>query len=94
MATALSDSAKVLGRKEEQKDLMAQIQYTYVRGVQTGLQQTAVAPKETVFYEVDVPLLKEVIMTYTDVYNKSVIYRAFNTPVNRKDKTQSPELTT
>ena len=87
MATALSDSAKVLGRKEEQKDLMAQIQYTYVRGVQTGLQQTAVAPKETVFYEVDVPLLKEVIMTYTDVYNKSVIYRAFNTPVNRKDKT-------
>ncbi len=87
MATALSDSAKVLGRKEEQKDLMAQIQYTYVRGVQTGLQQTAVAPKETIFYEVDVPLLKEVIMTYTDVYNKSVIYRAFNTPVNRKDKT-------
>jgi hypothetical protein len=93
MATALSDGSKVLSKKEDPRGLMSQIQYTYVRGVPTDkdgndlLQQTAVAPKETVFYEVDVPLLKEVIMTYTDVYNKSVIYRAFNTAKNTKDKT-------
>lgn len=84
MATALSDGSKVLSKKEDPRGLMSQIQYTYVSGVPKDkdggdlLQQTAVAPKETVFYEVDVPLLKEVIMTYTDVYNKSVIYRAFN----------------
>ena len=97
MATALSDGSKVLSKKEDPRDLMSQIQYTYVRGVPTDkdgndlLQQTAVAPKETVFYEVDVPLLKEVIMTYTDVYNKSVIYRAFNTAKNTKDKTITVE---
>ena len=93
MATALSDGSKVLSKKEDPRGLMSQIQYTYVSGVPTDkdgndlLQQTAVAPKETVFYEVDVPLLKEVIMTYTDVYNKSVIYRAFNTAKNTKDRT-------
>jgi len=93
MATALSDGSKVLSKKEEPRGLMSQIQYTYVSGVPKDkdgndlLQQTAVAPKETVFYEVDVPLLKEVIMTYTDVYNKSVIYRAFNTAKNTKDRT-------
>jgi len=97
MATALSDGSKVLSKKEEPRGLMSQIQYTYVSGVPTDkdgndlLQQTAVAPKETVFYEVDVPLLKEVIMTYTDVYNKSVIYRAFNTAKNTKDKTITVE---
>ena len=97
MATALSDGSKVLSKKEDPRGLMSQIQYTYVRGVPTDkdgndlLQQTAVAPKETVFYEVDVPLLKEVIMTYTDVYNKSVIYRAFNTAKNTKDKTITVE---
>lgn len=93
MATALSDGSKVLSKKEDPRGLMSQIQYTYVSGVPKDkdgndlLQQTAVAPKETVFYEVDVPLLKEVIMTYTDVYNKSVIYRAFNTAKNTKDRT-------
>jgi hypothetical protein len=60
---------------------MEQIQYRYVQGTPANVTQRADAPKETVFYEVDMPLLKEVIMTYTDVYNKSVIYRAFNTPV-------------
>jgi len=97
MATALSDGSKVLSKKKEPRGLMSQIQYTYVSGVPKDkdgndlLQQTAVAPKETVFYEVDVPLLKEVIMTYTDVYNKSVIYRAFNTAKNTKDKTTVTE---
>jgi len=81
MSTALSDGTKILKRKEEPRELMAQIQYRYVQGTPKGVKQRADAPKETVFYEVDMPLLKEVIMTYTDVYNKSVIYRAFNTPV-------------
>ena len=81
MSTALSDGAKVLKRKVEPRGLMEQIQYRYVQGTPKNVNQRADAPKETVFYEVDMPLLKEVIMTYTDVYNKSVIYRAFNTPV-------------
>jgi len=81
MATALSDGTKVLEKKEDERSLMEQIQYRYVQGTPANVTQRADAPKETVFYEVDMPLLKEVIMTYTDVYNKSVIYRAFNTPV-------------
>ena len=84
MATALSDGTKVLKKKEDERSLMEQIQYRYVEGTPANVTQRADAPKETVFYEVDMPLLKEVIMTYTDVYNKSVIYRAFNTPVERK----------
>ena len=89
MATALSDGAKVLSKKEDmrERDLMAQIQYRSVARTDGSISQTAVAPKETVFYEVDVPLLKEVIMTYTEVYNKSVIYRAYNTAADRPEST-------
>jgi len=95
MSTALGDGAKVLRKKEDPVDLLTQVQYTYVRGIPTHtspplakdhslighplVQQTADAPKTTVFYEVDMPLLKEVIGTYTDVYNDTTIARAFNT---------------
>jgi hypothetical protein len=95
LSAALGDGAKVLRKKEDPVDLLTQVQYTYVKGIPAHtspplskghslighplVQQTADAPKTTVFYEVDMPLLKEVIGTYTDVYNDTTIARAFNT---------------
>jgi len=93
LSSALGDGAKVLRKKEDPTDLLSQVQYTYVRGLPTDdedkplLQQTADAPKTTVFYEVDMPLIKEVIATYMSAYNTSVLARAFNVPTEIKAET-------
>lgn len=80
LSAALGDGATILRKKEEPKDPLAQVQYAYVEGVPKGVSQRADAPKETVFYEVDMPILKEVINEYNKVYNQTIIARAFNTP--------------
>ena len=86
LSAALGDGATVLRKKEEPKDPLAQVQYAYVEGVPKGVSQRADAPKVTVFYEVDMPILKEVINEYNKVYNKTIIARAFNTPFKYQRK--------
>ena len=84
LSAALGDGATVLRKKEEPKDPLAQVQYAYVEGVPKGVSQRADAPKVTVFYEVDMPILKEVINEYNKTYNQTIIARAFNTPFKYK----------
>ena len=84
LSAALGDGATVLRKKEEPKDPLAQVQYAYVEGVPKGVSQRADAPKVTVFYEVDMPILKEVINEYNETYNKTIIARAFNTSFKYK----------
>jgi hypothetical protein len=84
LSAALGDGATVLRKKEEPKDPLAQVQYAYVEGVPKVVSQRADAPKVTVFYEVDMPILKEVINEYNKTYNKTIIARAKNTPFKHK----------
>ena len=79
LTSALADGSRVLLKKKQPQDLLAQAQYKDL-GNTGNITQFAPAPLETVFYEVDVPLLKMVIAEYNDVYNKTVIARAFNVP--------------
>ncbi len=79
LTSALADGSRVLMKKKQPQDLLAQAQYKDL-GNTGNITQFAPAPLETVFYEVDVPLLKMVIAEYNDVYNKTVIARAFNVP--------------
>ena len=79
LTSALADGSRVLVKKKQPQDLLAQAQYKDL-GNTGNITQFAPAPLETVFYEVDIPLLKMVIAEYNDVYNKTVIARAFNVP--------------
>ena len=79
LTSALADGTRVLLKTKQPQDLLAQAQYKDL-GNTGNITQFAPAPLETVFYEVDVPLLKMVIAEYNDVYNKTVIARAFNVP--------------
>ncbi len=88
LSAALGDGATVLRKKEEPKDPLAQVQYAYVEGVPKGVSQRADAPKVTVFYEVDMPILKEVINEYNKVYNQTIIARAFNTSFKYERQTE------
>ena len=79
LTSALADGSRVLVKKKQPQDLLTQAQYKDL-GNTGNITQFAPAPLETVFYEVDIPLLKMVIAEYNDVYNKTVIARAFNVP--------------
>tara|TARA_B100001094_G_scaffold329982_1_gene394063 strand:+ start:2364 stop:6044 length:3681 start_codon:yes stop_codon:yes gene_type:complete len=80
LTSALAEGSKVLVKKKQDQDLLNQAQYRDIGQTPQRIQQFASAPLETVFYEVDVPLFKMVIAEYNDVYNKTVIARAFNVP--------------
>ena len=91
LSRALGDSAKAIVEKEEKKDLLHQIQYVRIPGTGTaaGVQETADAPKKTIFYEIEMPLFKDVMAAYIDVYNGTTIRAAFNV-----QKGQEPNIGT
>ena len=75
LATALSDEAKVLVAKPDKSDPLAQLIYKKPGGV--GVQFTGEADRRTVFYKVDIPMLKEVILEYISVFNEFTVNAAF-----------------
>ncbi len=83
LTSSLSDNAKFLAKRKQPQDLLAQSEYRMLEPTPRGLTQFAPAPLETVFYDVDVPLLKMVISEYNSAYNKTIIARAFNVQVER-----------
>ena len=83
LTSSLSDNAKFLAKRKQPQDLLAQSEYRMLDPTPEGLTQFAPAPLETVFYDVDVPLLKMVISEYNSAYNKTIIARAFNVQVER-----------
>ena len=77
LATALSDEAKVLVGKPDKSDPLAQLVYRTPGGDPSNVQFTGEADRRTVFYKVDIPMLKEVMLEYVRAFNEFTISAAF-----------------
>ena len=77
LAVALSDEAKVLVAKADNKDPLSQLVYM-APGAQGDIQLTGEADRRTVFYTVDIPMLKEVMLEYVKAFNQFTIKAAFS----------------
>ena len=84
LATALTDAGKVVFEKKEQPNLLAQLQYRD-RGVGAGLTATANMDAQTVFYQIDSPILKDVIIKFDEEFVKFTVANAF-APKSKKKK--------
>ena len=76
LATALSDEAKVLVAEPDKSDPLAQLIYKHPAECK-AVQFTGEADRRTVFYKVDIPMLKEVMLEYISVFNEFTIRAAF-----------------
>ena len=85
LATALTDAGKVVFEKKEQPNLLAQLQYRD-RGVGAGLTATANMDAQTVFYQIDSPILKDVIMKFDEQFVKFTVMNAFAPKGKQKKK--------
>jgi len=77
LATALSDEGKVLVAEPDKSDPLAQLVYKMPGTADPSIQVTAQADRRTVFYKIDIPMLKEVIVEYVKVFNDFTIKSAF-----------------
>ena len=77
LAVALSDEAKVLVAKADKSDPLSQLVYM-APGAQGDIQLTGEANRRTVFYTVDIPMLKEVMIEYVKAFNQFTITAAFS----------------
>ena len=77
LATALSDEGKVLVAEPDKSDPLAQLVYKMPGTADQSIQVTAQADRRTVFYKIDIPMLKEVIVEYVKVFNDFTIKSAF-----------------
>ena len=77
LATALSDEAKVLVAEPDKSDPLAQLIYRTPGRDSNAVQFTGEADRRTVFYKVDIPMLKEVMLEYVSVFNEFTIRAAF-----------------
>lgn len=86
LLSMISDSTTFAKRKETtwNQDYTAQLQYEEVQ--QANIDQFGYVPKRTVYYEIDAPLLKEIIGEYLNVYNQMTIAQAYDTTNNQPDE--------
>ena len=73
---AVSDSGKALVEKRVENDPLTRVQYQTTGGA--GVNEIGYAPKRTVFYEVESPLFKDIVSTYSEVFNEFTIMSAYN----------------
>ena len=73
---AVSDSGKALVEKRVENDPLTRVQYQTTGGA--GVSEMGYAPKRTVFYEVESPLFKDIVSTYSEVFNEFTIMNAYN----------------
>lgn len=73
---AVSDSGKALVEKRVENDPLTRVQYQTTGGA--GVTELGYAPKRTVFYEVESPLFKDIVSTYSEVFNEFTIMSAYN----------------
>tara|TARA_B100000963_G_scaffold167539_1_gene145547 strand:- start:120 stop:4319 length:4200 start_codon:yes stop_codon:yes gene_type:complete len=84
LATALTDAGKVVFEKKEQPNLLAQLQYR-PKGIDEDLFGEASVTPETVFYQIDSPILKDVIIKFDEEFVKFTVANAF-APKSKKKK--------
>jgi len=76
----IGDTTQYALRKPEQRDFTSQLQYEDILspGNLTPPNATAYLPKKTIFYNIETPLLKEIIGDYLNVYNQMTILTAYD----------------
>jgi len=86
LLSMISDSTTFAKRKEDtwNQDYTAQLQYDEVQ--QSNIAQLGYVPKRTVYYEIDSPLLKEIIGEYLNVYNQMVIAQTYDVDNNQPNE--------
>ncbi len=78
LATALSDGGRVLYEKKVTPNLLAQLQYkTNLDPNEDNILPTADLKGQTIFYEIDSPILKDVIMQYDNEFVAFTVLNAF-----------------
>lgn len=88
LLSMISDSTTFAKRKEDNwnQDYTAQLQYEEVPGSIDSERQLAYLPKRTVYYEIDAPLLKEIIGEYLNVYNQMVVAQTYDSTSNQPNE--------
>ena len=85
LASALTDAGKVVFEKKELPNLLAQMQYR-AKGVGGSVDYSEANIKpESVFYQIDSPILKDVIMQFDSEFVKFTVMNAF-APKGKKKK--------
>jgi hypothetical protein len=86
LATALTEEGKVIYEKKDVPNLLAQMQYR-AKGVDSSVDYTQAAIKPTsVFYQIDSPILKDVIIKYDEEFVNFTIQNAFMPKQKKKKK--------
>ena len=84
LASALTDTGKVVFEKKELPNLLAQMQYRS-KAIDSSLEGRANIKPESVFYQIDSPILKDVIMQFDSEFVKFTVMNAF-APTGKKKK--------
>ena len=88
LASALTEEGKVIYEKKEIPNLLAQMQYR-AKGIDDDLFGEAPVKPQTVFYQIDSPILKDVIMKYDELFINFTVQNAFMPkPKKKKDKSK------
>mgnify|MGYP001163635226 CR=1 FL=1 len=79
ISNALSEEAKFLVREPERSDVLSQLQYK-MPGLEDPDSMFVLAEpdRRTVFYKIDIPLLKEVMIEYIEYFNEFTVTAAFS----------------
>ena len=77
LAFMLSEGAKIITRQPEKINALQQL--TYVRpGADEGVDLYGEANRRTIFYNVDIPLLKDVMLEYVYAFNEITVKSAYS----------------
>ena len=90
LAQALTDEGKAVLERKETPNLLAQVRYT-AKGVGEGVSAEAPINAKTVFYQMDSPILKDVIMKYDQLFIDFTITNAFALSKNQQKKVAGGE---
>ena len=84
LATILSDQAKLVSKEPEKTNALSQLSYVPT-GADPSVQLYGEANRRTVFYYMDIPLLKEVMLEYFYVFNNMTISSIYAIGSNQKE---------
>ena len=87
LAQALTDEGKVVFEQKEKPNMLAQLQYRK-KGIGQGVDASAPVNAKTVFYQLDAPILKDVIMKYDQLFIDFTISNTFM-PKDKRPKSGS-----
>lgn len=91
LAYTLSDEAKIITREPEKTNLLTQLSYTPT-GASEGVQLYGEANRRTIFYYIDIPMLKEVMLEYIYAFNELTVRAAYSLDSNQKEGTVAKAL--